>query len=227
VDPLAGQFGELDTSGASRAPEEGHGFIASPLISQGHHLPVFGHVLSVQIPDIHPSLDHAANRENPCTVFPSGGHKGKVHFVLVYNLTRFAREKYDHFALRAHLKSLGTSLRSASEPIDETRRTQLPRASDLWVQASLDQKQRLQQLFFPEGVAFNGDRFNRGWRVVIEPIARRPQERFQLGEGEFNRIQVTRWRHRRRSADVGTPLAPLTRTSTACGVRGVSDIVTP
>jgi hypothetical protein len=27
----------------------------------------------------------------------------------------------------------------------------LPRASDLWVQASLDYKQRLQQLFFPEG----------------------------------------------------------------------------
>src|SRR5881296_3012790 len=47
-------------------------------------------------------------------------HKGKVHFVVVYDLTRFAREKYDHFALRAHLKSLGISLRSATEPIDDT-----------------------------------------------------------------------------------------------------------
>jgi site-specific DNA recombinase len=47
-------------------------------------------------------------------------HKGKVHFVIVYNLTRFAREKYDHFALRAFLKSLGISLRSATEPIDDT-----------------------------------------------------------------------------------------------------------
>ena len=47
-------------------------------------------------------------------------HKGKVHFVVVYNLTRFAREKYDRFALRAHLKSLGISLRSATEPIDDT-----------------------------------------------------------------------------------------------------------
>jgi len=37
----------------------------------------------------------------------------------------------------------------------------LPRASDLWVQASPDYKQRLQQLFFPEGVAFDGNRFNR------------------------------------------------------------------
>jgi hypothetical protein len=47
-------------------------------------------------------------------------HKGKVHFLVVYNLTRFAREKYDHFALRAHLKSLGISLRSVTEPIDDT-----------------------------------------------------------------------------------------------------------
>jgi site-specific DNA recombinase len=47
-------------------------------------------------------------------------HKGKVHFAVVYNLTRFAREKYDHFALRAHLKSLGISMRSATEPIDDT-----------------------------------------------------------------------------------------------------------
>jgi site-specific DNA recombinase len=46
--------------------------------------------------------------------------KGKVHFVVVYNLTRFAREKYDHFALRVFLKSLGISLRSATEPIDDT-----------------------------------------------------------------------------------------------------------
>jgi hypothetical protein len=37
----------------------------------------------------------------------------------------------------------------------------LPRASDLWVQASLDYKQRLQQLFLPEGIAYDGNRFNR------------------------------------------------------------------
>ena len=37
----------------------------------------------------------------------------------------------------------------------------LPRAADLWVQSSLDQRQRLQQLFFPEGVAFDGKRFDR------------------------------------------------------------------
>ena len=37
----------------------------------------------------------------------------------------------------------------------------LPRASDLWIQASLDYKQRLHQLFFPEGIAVDGDRFNR------------------------------------------------------------------
>ena len=47
-------------------------------------------------------------------------NKGAVQFVVVFNLTRFAREKYDHFALRAHLKSLGISLRSVTEPIDDT-----------------------------------------------------------------------------------------------------------
>jgi hypothetical protein len=35
----------------------------------------------------------------------------------------------------------------------------LPRASDLWVQASLNQRQRFQQLFFPDGIAFDGNRF--------------------------------------------------------------------
>jgi hypothetical protein len=35
----------------------------------------------------------------------------------------------------------------------------LPRAADLWVQSSLDQRQRLQRLFFPEGIAFDGSAF--------------------------------------------------------------------
>jgi DNA invertase Pin-like site-specific DNA recombinase len=43
-----------------------------------------------------------------------------VHFVVVFNLTRFARDKYDHFALRSHPQALGISLRSATEPIDDT-----------------------------------------------------------------------------------------------------------
>lgn len=46
--------------------------------------------------------------------------KGPVHFVVVFNLTRFARDKYDHFALRSLLQSLGISQRSATEPIDDT-----------------------------------------------------------------------------------------------------------
>jgi len=44
----------------------------------------------------------------------------------------------------------------------------LPRASDLWVQASLDYKQRLQRLFFPEGIAYDGIRFNR--TAVTAPL---------------------------------------------------------
>ena len=34
----------------------------------------------------------------------------------------------------------------------------LPRAADLWVQASLEQRQRFQQLFFPDGISFDGKR---------------------------------------------------------------------
>jgi hypothetical protein len=37
----------------------------------------------------------------------------------------------------------------------------LPRAADLWIQASLEQRQRLQRLFFPEGVALSGKGFDR------------------------------------------------------------------
>jgi hypothetical protein len=36
----------------------------------------------------------------------------------------------------------------------------LPRAADLWVQASLEQ-QRFQQLFFPDGISFDGNGFVR------------------------------------------------------------------
>ena len=35
----------------------------------------------------------------------------------------------------------------------------LPRSADLWVQASLEQRQRFQQLFFPEGISFDGNGF--------------------------------------------------------------------
>ena len=44
---------------------------------------------------------------------------GRVHSMVVFNLTRFARDKYDHFALRS-LQRLGISLRSDTEPIDDT-----------------------------------------------------------------------------------------------------------
>lgn len=46
--------------------------------------------------------------------------KEQIAFVVVHNLTRFAREKHDHFALRALLHGLGISLRSVTEPIDDT-----------------------------------------------------------------------------------------------------------
>src|SRR6266516_3832323 len=53
------------------------------------------------------------------------------------------------------------SINSTLEGILAFAERVLPRASDLWVQASLNQKQRLQQLFFPDGIAFDGKRFVR------------------------------------------------------------------
>jgi hypothetical protein len=59
--------------------------------------------------------------------------------------------------------SLPTQLRAFAERI-------LPRASDLWVQASLNQRQRFRQLFFPDGIAFDGNGFV-GTRVPHRPSA--------------------------------------------------------
>ncbi len=46
-------------------------------------------------------------------------NKGRVQYVVVYNLTRFSRNAYDHAVIRALLRRLGVSLRSVSEPISE------------------------------------------------------------------------------------------------------------
>jgi len=41
-------------------------------------------------------------------------HKRTVHFVVVYNLTRFSRNAYEHAVVRALLQRLGISLRSVN-----------------------------------------------------------------------------------------------------------------
>ena len=78
-------------------------------------------------------------------------NKGCVHFVVVFNLTRFARDKYDHFALRSHLQSLGISLRSATEPIDDTSTGKLMERSTVDRPAfdarSLDERQAYQRSY--------------------------------------------------------------------------------
>ena len=47
-------------------------------------------------------------------------HKGNVQCVVVYAVSRLAREKYDHFAIRSLLLKLGITLRSVTEPIDDS-----------------------------------------------------------------------------------------------------------
>ncbi len=47
-------------------------------------------------------------------------NKGRIHCVVVYKIDRFARDKYDHYAVRLLLNKYGITLRSATEPIDDS-----------------------------------------------------------------------------------------------------------
>jgi site-specific DNA recombinase len=46
-------------------------------------------------------------------------NKGRIQFVVFYNLTRFCRNAEDHVIVKALLMSLGTTLRSVNEPITD------------------------------------------------------------------------------------------------------------
>lgn len=46
--------------------------------------------------------------------------RGKLHAVVVYSLTRFSRNSADHHAIAGLLRGLGISLRSVTEPIDDS-----------------------------------------------------------------------------------------------------------
>src|SRR5436190_16100515 len=52
-------------------------------------------------------------------------NKGNIAVVVVYNITRFARDRVDHAVLRMTLKNVGTTLRSATEAIDDSSSGQL------------------------------------------------------------------------------------------------------
>jgi hypothetical protein len=66
----------------------------------------------------------------------------------------------------------------------------LPRASDLWVQASFDYTQRLQQLFFPEGIAYDGNRLDRtAQRHHFSVIWRLGRVLMKSGEPHFRELE--------------------------------------
>lgn len=46
--------------------------------------------------------------------------KGKIQAVIVYNVSRFARNQCDHFAIRGKLKNYGARLISVTEPFDDS-----------------------------------------------------------------------------------------------------------
>ncbi|MGI6240464.1 MAG: recombinase family protein [Candidatus Omnitrophota bacterium] len=47
-------------------------------------------------------------------------NKGKIHYLIVYSLSRFSRNTHDHLVIRALLSNLGISLRSVTELIDNS-----------------------------------------------------------------------------------------------------------
>ncbi len=47
-------------------------------------------------------------------------HKGRIHAVVVYALTRFSRNTADHFAIASLLRGFGVMLRSVTEPFDDS-----------------------------------------------------------------------------------------------------------
>ena len=52
-------------------------------------------------------------------------NKGKVKWLVVYAVSRFARNSHDHLATRAFLGSVGVNLRSVTEPFDESSQGKL------------------------------------------------------------------------------------------------------
>ena len=46
--------------------------------------------------------------------------KKHIDFVVVYSVSRFARENYDHQTVRAYLSKLGVTLRSVTELFDDS-----------------------------------------------------------------------------------------------------------
>ncbi|HVD91534.1 MAG TPA: hypothetical protein VNC21_04610 [Vicinamibacterales bacterium] len=72
----------------------------------------------------------------------------------------------------------------------------LPSASNLWVQSSLAQKQRLQQVFFPEGVRFDGTKLVGTGAALsvfnyLNPVSDEKKELVDLTGASWN--QVHEW----------------------------------
>ncbi len=70
----------------------------------------------------------------------------------------------------------------------------LPSASNLWVQSSFAQKQRLQRVFFPEGIRFDGKKLvGTGTTLPVfnylSPVSHGKGELVDLNSASWNRVQ--------------------------------------
>ena len=98
-------------------------------------------------------------------------NKGRVDLVVVYNLSRLARDTFGHFTVRAFLKKLGVGLHSVTEVIDETSQGRFTE-NILAAVAQLDNDVRSERT-----VAGMMTALNRGRWTFIAPIGYRMGDR--------------------------------------------------
>ncbi len=132
-------------------------------------------------------------------------NKGRVHCVVVYALSRFARDKYDHAVLRAQLHALGITLRSATEPIDDSSSGKLMEGivaafaqfdNDVRSERTvLGMKARLERggWTFPPPLGYVAQRDGTGKKTFIQDPERGPlvAHAFEIfASGLYNKAQV-------------------------------------
>ena len=90
--------------------------------------------------------------------------KGSIHAVVVYSLTRFSRNSADHHAIANLLRGFGITLRSVTEPIDESPSGRLMEGI-LAAMAQFDNEQRAERVVAGMKAAIDRGRWQ--WRAPI------------------------------------------------------------
>ena len=132
-------------------------------------------------------------------------NRDKVEVLVVYSLDRFARNNYDHYTIRALLASFGMTLRSVTQPIDETPTGKLMEGM-LAAIAQFDNDQRAEKTSlgmkeamrrgrwpFPAPLGYRNVRTKNGHKTLEHDADRAPLVRraFELfATGIYSKVEV-------------------------------------